>query len=176
MGERIRLDSAPLLAAIELLALKLAEQSYWVRVERLTARQARYFPKGTNANPRIDFAGARMQVAATIADRIGADKDATYNLIMRMRRGSLVDLYTADRVCAGLGKHLSEVYGDEWEAEPDPATYGGLPAANAAKTECPKGHAYDEVNTVVLRGRRFCRTCKRETNRLYAQRKRAMVA
>lgn len=32
-------------------------------------------------------------------------------------------------------------------------------AANAAKTHCPSGHAYDDVNTVVRNGRRHCRAC-----------------
>jgi len=36
-----------------------------------------------------------------------------------------------------------------------------LPAANAAKTECPRGHLYDTDNTYVdRRGGRHCRACK----------------
>jgi hypothetical protein len=35
-------------------------------------------------------------------------------------------------------------------------------AANAAKTHCPRGHPFDEVNTYINRGRRFCRECKRQ--------------
>lgn len=36
--------------------------------------------------------------------------------------------------------------------------------ANASKTHCPQGHAYDEVNTYVSdRGGRQCRTCMRAT-------------
>lgn len=30
------------------------------------------------------------------------------------------------------------------------------------KTHCPRGHEYDEANTKIYRGRRFCRQCKRE--------------
>jgi hypothetical protein len=37
-----------------------------------------------------------------------------------------------------------------------------LAAANAAKTQCPKGHPYDEANTFVTpEGWRVCRTCLR---------------
>lgn len=44
---------------------------------------------------------------------------------------------------------------------------------NAAKTHCPAGHPYDEVNT-IRRGRgRWCRTCKRAHGREYMRRKRA---
>lgn len=32
---------------------------------------------------------------------------------------------------------------------------------NRAKTHCPHGHAYDDANTHIYRGRRVCRTCKR---------------
>ena len=42
-----------------------------------------------------------------------------------------------------------------------------LAAANAAKDECPKGHAYDEANTYHYRGARQCKTCRRAANRQY---------
>jgi hypothetical protein len=35
----------------------------------------------------------------------------------------------------------------------------GPSAANAKKTHCPKGHPYDDANTIVYRGYRYCRTC-----------------
>ncbi|MFJ7023199.1 HNH endonuclease signature motif containing protein [Streptomyces sp. NPDC101117] len=45
-------------------------------------------------------------------------------------------------------------------------------AKNPAKTHCPKGHAYDEINTYVTRpypgnpsGARQCRACDRERKR-----------
>lgn len=41
-------------------------------------------------------------------------------------------------------------------------------AANVAKTHCPRGHAYDEANTVIDgKGGRVCLACKRERNRLW---------
>jgi hypothetical protein len=34
-----------------------------------------------------------------------------------------------------------------------------------ARTHCPQGHPYDEVNTRIYRGRRNCRACKAVINR-----------
>lgn len=34
-----------------------------------------------------------------------------------------------------------------------------------SKTHCPQGHPYDEANTHHYRGKRVCRTCKREKMR-----------
>jgi hypothetical protein len=48
-----------------------------------------------------------------------------------------------------------------------------LPAANAKKTHCPANHPYDETNTYVYRGMRFCRLCNIEKQRRYLARKRA---
>jgi HNH endonuclease len=51
----------------------------------------------------------------------------------------------------------------------------GVGARNAAKTHCPRGHAYDAANTYISRdGKRVCRTCHREralrrARRLYKQ-------
>ena len=39
----------------------------------------------------------------------------------------------------------------------------GLNSAN--KTHCPHGHEYDEENTLVYGGKRYCRTCKNERSR-----------
>lgn len=40
---------------------------------------------------------------------------------------------------------------------------GGFTADNAAKTECPQGHRYDDANTYVAPdGARQCRTCRTE--------------
>ena len=36
----------------------------------------------------------------------------------------------------------------------------GAPAANARKTHCPRGHAYDSANTRIYRGYRYCRKCQ----------------
>lgn len=37
--------------------------------------------------------------------------------------------------------------------------------ANRGKKACPQGHPYDEDNTIIRGGRRFCRTCARDRQR-----------
>lgn len=55
----------------------------------------------------------------------------------------------------------------------------GTPAQkNAAKTECPQGHPYDDANTYTHtpangRPRRYCRACNREAVRRLKQRRAA---
>jgi hypothetical protein len=46
-------------------------------------------------------------------------------------------------------------------------------APNARKTQCPKGHVYDDANTYRAAGRRDCRACRREATRRYEARKQA---
>ncbi len=42
-----------------------------------------------------------------------------------------------------------------------------LPARNATKTHCPRGHEYDAANTHINRqGGRVCRTCNRNRQRV----------
>lgn len=45
-----------------------------------------------------------------------------------------------------------------------------LASANAVKTHCPQGHSYDEMNTELRAGRRFCRECRRTKAREYQRR------
>lgn len=42
------------------------------------------------------------------------------------------------------------------------------------KTHCPSGHAYDEANTRVYQGRRYCRACIRDDSRVRRARLRAL--
>lgn len=50
----------------------------------------------------------------------------------------------------------------------------GSPARNAAKTQCPKGHAYDEANTYRDKlGRRYCRKCRNIGSAIIYARRRA---
>jgi len=36
-----------------------------------------------------------------------------------------------------------------------------LAAKEVKATHCPQGHPYDDENTYVCRGRRYCRVCRR---------------
>lgn len=40
-----------------------------------------------------------------------------------------------------------------------------LPAKQAARTHCPRGHPYTEANTYLYRGKRQCRACRRKEAR-----------
>lgn len=43
---------------------------------------------------------------------------------------------------------------------------GESPSARAARVDrCPSGHPYDEANTILYRGSRYCRECKRAKDR-----------
>lgn len=46
---------------------------------------------------------------------------------------------------------------------------------NSRKTECHKGHPFDDENTYITpKGKRMCRACNREAQRRYAARRPAM--
>jgi hypothetical protein len=47
-----------------------------------------------------------------------------------------------------------------------------IPARNAAKAACPKGHDCTPENTRLYRGMRYCRECNRARNRAYKRAKR----
>lgn len=51
-------------------------------------------------------------------------------------------------------------YGTHGENMLDKALHGT--DHNVAKTHCPAGHPYDEANTRIYDGRRFCRQCVRD--------------
>lgn len=54
---------------------------------------------------------------------------------------------------------------------------GGAAARRRAVTHCPKGHAYDEANTITSkRGQRSCKTCAYALMRTYRERNRVRLA
>ena len=57
------------------------------------------------------------------------------------------------------------------ENEADKRLHGTLPvgtkSAQGRKTQCPRGHPYNEQNTHRANGRRFCRSCRRDQTRRY---------
>ena len=42
----------------------------------------------------------------------------------------------------------------------------GVAAQQARRTHCPRGHAYDPVNTYLNNGKRHCRQCRRQSGHL----------
>lgn len=81
--------------------------------------------------------------------------------------GLTVDHMCRVRICCNPA-HLRLLTREENSA-------GSLTAlTHAAKTHCPQGHPYDEVNTIRdERGWRWCRECRRATNRRYRARQKA---
>jgi hypothetical protein len=71
------------------------------------------------------------------------------------------------RACVRLD-HLAAVsVSDHWRA------HNRVPPKwQLEKTECPKGHPYDEENTYTHNGKRFCRACHRESARRRAMARR----
>ncbi|HEY1179346.1 MAG TPA: HNH endonuclease [Phytomonospora sp.] len=72
----------------------------------------------------------------------------------------------------GNPEHLEAISRDEHRER----TKGrpSIPGERLRITHCPRGHAYDEENTRISGGRRFCKTCNRAAKaRLRAQRKAA---
>ena len=51
----------------------------------------------------------------------------------------------------------------------------GAAAMHRNKTDCPKGHPYNEANTLRYRGMRYCRKCTAEHKRAYKRRRRALA-
>lgn len=86
---------------------------------------------------------------------------AAYELLV----GPIPDGFQIDHLCRVTNcvnpEHLEAVTPAENKRR------GTSPAAvNARKTECQKGHPFDEVNTYVTSsGGRQCRTCKRDAMR-----------
>lgn len=84
--------------------------------------------------------------------------------------GLQIDHLCRTRGCVNPG-HLEPVTPQENTLRGDT-----LPAANARKTHCPKGHPYDAENTVTSSlGRRTCRACNRAKARRHYWKKRGVV-
>ena len=67
-------------------------------------------------------------------------------------KGMTVDHICHERRCLNLA-HLQLLTNEE----------NGRANGHTLKTHCPRGHAYDDVNTYVNRyGHRICRSCARE--------------
>lgn len=68
----------------------------------------------------------------------------------------VVDHLCRNRACCNPN-HLEAV------KEPINVARGISPSArNRQKTTCPKGHPYDDSNTIIYRKKRYCKACKRK--------------
>lgn len=60
-------------------------------------------------------------------------------------------------------------YGTRGDNELDKVQHGTHP--QAARSHCPSGHPYDDENTRVYQGRRYCRACQARWNDLRRERR-----
>lgn len=65
--------------------------------------------------------------------------------------GLTLDHLCNNTACVNVLEHLDPV--------PIKVNVRRGPRHNTNKTHCPRGHAYDDVNTRHYRGRRYCRAC-----------------
>lgn len=91
------------------------------------------------------------------------DKERPTHIVMWEHRngravpeGMQLDHLCRNRICCN-DNHLEVVTRSENILRQD--------HAERRVTSCPQGHLYDEANTIVRRGRRFCRACDVERKR-----------
>jgi len=108
--------------------------------------------------------------------RIKGRKVAVHRLVWERYVGKIPDDLVIDHTCRNRAccniKHLRVVTATVNSLE----NSGGVSAVNAAKTHCPHGHEYSPENTYTQNGRgRWCRVCKRLSNKKYKKRKRFLL-
>lgn len=89
-----------------------------------------------------------------VGDRkLAAHRVAYEVLVGPIPVGLVIDHLCRNRACINPG-HLRPVTQRE-----NILAGEGIAPRNAAKTHCPQGHPYDETNTNLYQGRRYCRAC-----------------
>lgn len=112
-------------------------------------------------------------------DRSVPAQQAVYRLLLGpIPEGKVLDHYchTLDRTCPGGDScHHRRCVNP---AHMDPVTFEENSSRGAwgRKTHCPHGHPYDEANTLVSGGRRYCRICARARSAKYKAKKAGVAA
>lgn len=138
------------------------EQRFWAKVEKTNAC---WLWQGTKS---ADGYG-RFRVSEN--KRLEAAHRYAYGLLV----GPIPEGLTLDHLCRNPGcvnpDHLEPVTLRENILRSD-----GLPARNARKTHCDKGHPFSAENTYLLGGKRHCRQCGRDRKNQWSARRRERVA
>lgn len=108
--------------------------------------------------------GGRCQGYGSVADGSGssitAHRVAYAEMVGEVPPGMVLDHLCRNRLCVNPA-HLEPVTNAENILRGESPT-----ATNKRRTHCPKGHPYDETNTVVRSsGYRRCATCREADNR-----------
>jgi len=126
--------------------------------ERIMAKVVRQ-PHATLAEPCWVFTGTRTPGGY---GRIGvgsktAGTDYTHRVMFRESVGPIPSGYQIDHLCRVRAccnpAHLEAVTRQENIARGDCGKH------TRERTHCPHGHPYDEANTYVWNGMRYCRAC-----------------
>jgi hypothetical protein len=112
-----------------------------------------------------------------VSDRAnGSTGRKAHRVAYEMWVGPIPAGVTVDHECHNVAFNLGECEGGEClhrrccnpdhlvlRTQRDNTLRGNSPSAiNARKTGCPQGHLYDEANTYLHDGHRYCRQCIRE--------------
>ena len=98
--------------------------------------------------------------------KIGGERRLAHRVSWELHRGPIPDGLTIDHLCRNREcvnpEHLEPVTQVENNLRrPDPnGGGGGWARLQRAKTHCPAGHLYDELNTYHWGGGRYCKTCR----------------
>lgn len=84
-------------------------------------------------------------------------------LVGPIPEGKILDhvCHTHDMTCSGGPTCLHRRCVNPAHLEPVTNQENSSRGVLGRRTHCPKGHPYDEENTLVSNGRRYCRTCQR---------------
>lgn len=140
---------------------------------------------GVRALPRIDAQGGRRQLRVFKPSRM----DVWGHLGVGLRRDGLVRSFYVHRLVleAFVGPCPPGMEGCHWNDVPDDNRLSNLRWAtksanrfdrvrngrdhNARKTDCWRGHPFNDENTLVRNGRRHCRECRRIHQAAYRSRR-----